>query len=148
MRAIASPVDLVVNSARALGARIAPAEAARAASRMGQSLFRPPSVKGWDGGRAWINAGTWLARHTFLARLAAAQVEPDELVEVDLGRRSASPRRSTTFARAVVGALLHREANEDELATLGLAAREAASLDEALAGVAALVLTSPEYHLA
>jgi uncharacterized protein (DUF1800 family) len=28
----------------------------------GQSLFFPPNVKGWDGGREWINSSTLLAR--------------------------------------------------------------------------------------
>jgi uncharacterized protein (DUF1800 family) len=30
---------------------------------LGQTLFAPPSVKGWDGGRAWLNSATLLARH-------------------------------------------------------------------------------------
>jgi uncharacterized protein (DUF1800 family) len=49
---------------------------------MGQALFRPPSVKGWDGGRSWINAGTWLARHEYmieLAREAAADASAESL---------------------------------------------------------------------
>jgi hypothetical protein len=29
---------------------------------MGQNLFYPPSVKGWDGGRAWINTSTLFVR--------------------------------------------------------------------------------------
>lgn len=39
--------------------------------KMGQDLFRPPNVKGWDGGRTWINASTILARYNFLADLVA-----------------------------------------------------------------------------
>jgi hypothetical protein len=29
---------------------------------MGQDLFQPPNVKGWDGGRAWINTATMFVR--------------------------------------------------------------------------------------
>jgi hypothetical protein len=29
---------------------------------MGQRLFEPPSVKGWDGHRKWLNAATMLVR--------------------------------------------------------------------------------------
>ena len=29
---------------------------------MGQNIFFPPSVKGWDGGRSWINTATLFIR--------------------------------------------------------------------------------------
>ena len=29
---------------------------------MGQQLFSPPNVKGWPGGRSWLNTATVLAR--------------------------------------------------------------------------------------
>jgi hypothetical protein len=36
---------------------------------MGQTLFAPPNVKGWDGGKAWLNSATLLARHNLAWRL-------------------------------------------------------------------------------
>jgi hypothetical protein len=33
-----------------------------ACDRMGQNIFFPPSVKGWDGGRGWINTSTMFVR--------------------------------------------------------------------------------------
>jgi hypothetical protein len=36
---------------------------------MGQNIFMPPSVKGWDGGRAWINTSTLFVRQNILAFL-------------------------------------------------------------------------------
>lgn len=35
---------------------------ATACERQGQELFAPPSVKGWDGGRTWLNTATVLER--------------------------------------------------------------------------------------
>src|SRR6185503_3964399 len=35
----------------------------------GQSLFFPPNVKGWDGGRAWINSSTILGRTNMMTRV-------------------------------------------------------------------------------
>jgi hypothetical protein len=32
---------------------------------MGQILFAPPSVKGWDGGKSWISTSTLLFRNNF-----------------------------------------------------------------------------------
>jgi uncharacterized protein (DUF1800 family) len=37
---------------------------------MGQILFEPPNVKGWPGGRAWLNTSTVLARDNFAEELA------------------------------------------------------------------------------
>jgi hypothetical protein len=36
---------------------------------MGQTLFEPPNVKGWDGGRDWINASRVLLRYNAVAGL-------------------------------------------------------------------------------
>jgi uncharacterized protein (DUF1800 family) len=69
---IAGPVELAAVAARGLDAGIAPRCAARLAADMGQSLFRPPSVKGWEGGRAWIHSGHWIARHNALVAISAA----------------------------------------------------------------------------
>lgn len=61
---IKSPVELIVQTARTLDT---PLEDLRGANRlmqqMGQELFQPPNVKGWDGGRAWINTSTLFLRY-------------------------------------------------------------------------------------
>jgi uncharacterized protein (DUF1800 family) len=43
---------------------------------MGQTVLAPPNVKGWPGGKAWLNTSTMLARHNF-AQMAAAGQWPD-----------------------------------------------------------------------
>lgn len=144
---IAGPVELVAFSARATGAQVPPKEVARAAGRMGQSLFRPPSVKGWDGGRAWINAGTWLARHNLLTRLASAHVDGGEKLRVDLTVCTDQPRSVDEVPERVCAALLFAPHGDDYERVLHGAAAEANDVDGALARVAALVMTSPEYHL-
>ncbi len=50
--------------------------AAYAMRAMGQSLFYPPNVKGWDGGRAWINTNTLLVRYNF-SNFMVSGVVPD-----------------------------------------------------------------------
>jgi uncharacterized protein (DUF1800 family) len=73
---VKSPVELVVGLLQALGATGNFKELAGAAGRMGQSLLRPPSVRGWIGGLAWIDAATLLERHSFAARLLRGQFGP------------------------------------------------------------------------
>jgi hypothetical protein len=40
---------------------------------MGQDLFEPPDVAGWDAGRTWFATGAMLARMNFAASLAGNQ---------------------------------------------------------------------------
>lgn len=59
---IAGPIDFIVGSSRRLGVRTPPAIPVAASALLGQQLFNPPNVKGWDGGRAWISTSTMLQR--------------------------------------------------------------------------------------
>jgi len=78
---IKSPVQFVVNLAHDLNLADPPYSAmARAAAELGQDLFFPPNVAGWEGGRAWINANTLLTRYNMPKTLVVAgMVEPDEM---------------------------------------------------------------------
>jgi uncharacterized protein (DUF1800 family) len=38
-------------------------------SELGQSVFFPPNVKGWDGGRAWINSSTLVGRTNLISSI-------------------------------------------------------------------------------
>jgi uncharacterized protein (DUF1800 family) len=68
-RKVRSPVDFGVGTLRSLeGAANAP-QLAAAMQQIGQGLFYPPNVKGWDGGRTWINASTILGRANLVAQL-------------------------------------------------------------------------------
>jgi uncharacterized protein (DUF1800 family) len=56
---------------------------------MGQQLFAPPNVKGWPGGRAWLNTSTMLARDNFAQALAVGALwTPAELAAVQAADRS------------------------------------------------------------
>jgi hypothetical protein len=43
---------------------------------MGQELFNPPNVKGWDGGRGWISTSTLLERYNVASRMVTARNDP------------------------------------------------------------------------
>ncbi len=67
---IKSPAQLVVGTLRTLGLRQLDVPGLALATRaMGQDLFDPPNVKGWDGGPAWINTNTLFMRDNFAAML-------------------------------------------------------------------------------
>ncbi len=68
-RKIRSPVELAVGLLRALEGTTNVVELSEQLSQLGQHLFFPPNVKGWDGGRNWINSSTLLGRANLVQAL-------------------------------------------------------------------------------
>jgi uncharacterized protein (DUF1800 family) len=67
---VKSPVQWLVGSARLLERDLPPARAsATLLATLGQNLFAPPNVKGWDGGLTWITTNNLLARYNASAML-------------------------------------------------------------------------------
>lgn len=66
---IKSPVQLIVGSVRLLEASLDEHAMAIVMRGLGQDLFAPPNVKGWDGGEAWVNTTTLLQRYNFAGYL-------------------------------------------------------------------------------
>jgi uncharacterized protein (DUF1800 family) len=82
---IKSPVQYIVQTSKLLGTKLpSPMVAQNAMRQMGQVLFAPPNVKGWDGGKAWITTSTLLFRYNFA----------NYLINGDAMLRRIPPRRS------------------------------------------------------
>ena len=63
---IKSPVQYIVQTSKLLETQLpSPIVAQNAMRQMGQLLFAPPNVKGWDGGKSWITTSTLLFRYNF-----------------------------------------------------------------------------------
>jgi uncharacterized protein (DUF1800 family) len=61
---VKSPVQWLVGSVRMLECELPPPIASWGMLRqLGQDLFAPPNVKGWDGGVTWISTNTLLTRY-------------------------------------------------------------------------------------
>jgi uncharacterized protein (DUF1800 family) len=83
---IASPAELVIGTARSLGLRLAAPELRDNLNAMGQELYAPPNVKGWDGEKKWINATTWAARQAFAQRVADLASDGEFGPNLDVGK--------------------------------------------------------------
>jgi hypothetical protein len=133
-RRVKSPVELSVGTIRALevlSPTVSTGTLAQDCAGMGQGLFVPPSVAGWDGGPVWINTTTMLARsNTVLSMLDdRRRFDADVLVS----RHGCSGDPAGFFVD-----LLVQDAFDPSVRTrIRGSARETASL----------VLTSPEYQL-
>ena len=64
-----SPIEFTIGTLRFMNVHGAPRDTIAWMKRMGQEPLAPPSVKGWDGGPAWINTATLLARFNYVNRI-------------------------------------------------------------------------------
>jgi len=68
-RKVRSPVEFGIGLLRGLDATVNLNMLAEELGALGQSLIFPPNVKGWDGGKSWINSATILGRGNLARRL-------------------------------------------------------------------------------
>lgn len=70
---VKSPVEFAIGIVRGLEGNAGPLPLADALAALGQVLFAPPSVKGWDGGPAWLNGQTLLFRQNLALALTSTE---------------------------------------------------------------------------
>jgi uncharacterized protein (DUF1800 family) len=152
-RRVKCPVEFTVGTVRSLEVfkpTVQAAALARTCSQMGQSLFAPPSVAGWEWGRSWINSSTMLAR----ANLGLALLSDDDEA---LGHRCDPAKlaarhgftRPPEAARFLLDLLIPgpvEAAVRDPIIKAVMA--RAADGDAALRDAARRILNLPEYQLA
>lgn len=74
---VKSPTVWLVGSTRMLQSDLPPPIICMGMLRsLGQDLFAPPNVKGWDGGLSWITTNTLLARYNEAATLVTGTLQP------------------------------------------------------------------------
>ncbi len=72
-RKIRSPVELAMGVIRGLQMTTDMQGLAGDLEKLGHALFYPPNVKGWDGGRSWINSSTLLGRANMIQRIMQSE---------------------------------------------------------------------------
>jgi uncharacterized protein (DUF1800 family) len=155
---VKSPVEYVVGALRASNAKLQPAHqrgVVNMMSQLYQTLLDPPNVKGWDGGREWIDDSSILNRLKFVGAVISAnlpaqnakgqQQQAAQTQKVDIRLPSASSANEliellgkTYLGQSPTGSLRK---------TLEMFSGGRLTPDVAK-GMAYLVLASPQYHLA
>jgi uncharacterized protein (DUF1800 family) len=119
-------------------------------SNMGQILYEPPDVAGWDAGQAWFSTGAMLARMNFASTLAFNQK-----VKLALAVKAANASRTpdallSYFADALVTAPLDAGVTSEwssYLRATGAWTGSDAQLEAKASGLVHLIAGSPEYQL-
>ena len=143
------PVEFVVRSIKEVGFSGYSIDSARVPlTSMGQTLFEPPDVNGWDIGQGWFTSGSMLARMNFAASLAfnqranlgraaqAARSTPEDMMSFFLDRLSPA-----TYDGEPYNSLL------DYLRTGGAWSGSDAQLVVKASGLTRLIIGSSEYQL-
>ena len=117
---------------------------------MGQILYEPPDVSGWDLGQAWFSTSAMLARMNFASSLAGNQ-KFNLATAVKAAKATATPEALFAyFADALVTAPFDSSvtiALSDYLHANGAWTGSDAQLQAKTAGVVHLIAGSPEYQL-
>ena len=157
---VKSPVEFALGIVRGLEGTVGPLPLADAMANLGQVLFAPPSVKGWDGGPAWLNGQTLLFRQNLALSLTSTE-------DVRFGRRCDPAATLTRHRRTgdeesvdfLLGVFLQRDVPaEARTALLEYLARAKTTkypafwtsddvANHRLRTVAHLTLTLPEFQL-
>jgi uncharacterized protein (DUF1800 family) len=163
---IKSPIQLIVQAARSFGTPSRSFAALAAASAlMGQELFQPPNVKGWEGGRAWINTSTLFIRQNLAVYLLTGRPPngtglPTDATRCDVTHLLSDLRSESepaaegdlppeTAARFLCRFALANRPHQDRVAGIADFLRSVASAPEndRLLGALTLITAMPEYQL-
>jgi uncharacterized protein (DUF1800 family) len=145
---VKSPVEFCVGTIRQLEPPRTPnllTLAAMSCDRQGQILFDPPSVNGWEGGRAWLNSNGVLTRMNWIgellggnAKAALPAYDPEQWAKAN---EVALPKAIDSLCEL----LLQDDVSE---ATRSQAQELANGSPQKPTGALQVLLQAPEYHLA
>lgn len=158
---IKSPAELVIGSIKTLQIKKMDGDLPTTMARMGQDLFMPPNVKGWDGGTAWIATDTMMERFNFANRISSAKFtemakfnSPAEIVAKQ-GLKSAGQLVDYFLDILVDGdvpasarANLVAYVSSDIRGNVSKTVLDEQTLDAKLRGLVHLIMTLPTYQLA
>lgn len=160
---IKSPAVLTIGAVRSLNTPVRDLSILNdAMDLMGQRLFLPPSVKGWEGGRSWMNTSTLFVRQNVLAFLLTGKKPQGydssaDTSAYDAAKLFAGAEKGSALdkgePRAVVEAVLRLTLGHappsaiEPLVAFATAKGGSALQPETLTGLLLLATSMPEYQL-
>jgi len=150
---VKGPLEFGLGIVQALEGMVSATQLAQDVANLGQDLCRPPTVKGWTGGRYWIGTATLVGRHNLAAsllgsgRLYGGKLDPWAVAQK---HGYATPEAA---ARFLLDLLVQADLEPGVREALLQGMRTPATDGDGGAGatlrrLAYAVATLPEYHLA
>ncbi len=84
---IKSPVELIVSLAKNLELDLEGKNfnfIIKTAKKLGQELFNPPNVKGWEGGETWIDSSSIVNRQEFIKRVIKKKMNKKSIISLNI----------------------------------------------------------------
>ncbi|MFM7315728.1 MAG: DUF1800 family protein [Isosphaeraceae bacterium] len=146
-RRVKSPVEFIVGTCRMLDMAdpMPPPESlADASAAMGQGLYAPPSVAGWEGGAAWIDTTRLVARTNLSLGICSKSGPLAGKLNLEKWAGRYGAKQPAETVDLLVETLLADAAPASLRAELKAMVKSSGDLN----GAAARILTSPAYQLA
>lgn len=146
-RRVKSPVEFIVGTCRMLDMADpmpSPELLADASATMGQGLYAPPSVAGWEGGAAWIDTTRLVARTNLSLGICSKTGPMSGKLNLEKWAGRFGVKQPAETLDLLVNTLLSDAANDSFRAELKATVKSFDDLNRAVARI----LTSPAYQLA
>ena len=152
-RRIKCPIEFALGVVKPLGEVVSTTQLAQDVADIGQNLYHPPTVKGWTGGRYWINSTTLVGRNNLaLALLQGSGPYGDKLAPYALAEKHgcSTPESAAGFLLDLfLQGDLEPGVRDALLKTIQTPANESGSGPaDIVRRFAHAVVTLPEFHLA
>jgi uncharacterized protein (DUF1800 family) len=147
-RKVRSPVELGIGLLRCLHGSSNLDQLAQLLADIGQAVFYPPNVKGWDGGRTWINTSTLIGRSNLVGELLrndATRFEGQSLESLARKNGVSSPDKLIDWLNELLLAIPLDDPAKNEL--LAFAEQTTGNLSRRMAELIQTLSTVPQFHL-
>jgi len=151
-RRVKCPVEFAVGIVRGLEGVVSTTQLGQDLADLGQNLYHPPTVKGWAGGRHWINSATLVGRHNLtVALLRGSGPYGDKLNPWAIAKKHGCSTPKSA-ARLLLDLFLQDNLDPDVrdavLKTSQTSGDASSDTEEAVRRCAHTVVTLSEFHLA
>lgn len=122
---VQGPIEYLVGIARRLKIRVPATMLGTGAAMLGQRIFYPPSVKGWDEGESWITTATLMQRGNLAGLMLGVVKVEDMFAQADLTKLMGDAPAESGGMMSGDGARAAPPANGAEKPKLGAAGLKA-----------------------
>ena len=143
---IKSPIELALGALRALEGQPNLRAVHAVTTLLGQDIFQPPTVKGWEGGRLWITSASLLQRANFAATLTGSnQLGAINAPEISARKTDTTPAQIVAHYTDLL--LARPPAPETRLRLESYAAASTGETADRIRGLLHLIMAMPEFQL-